>query len=68
MSLCPACQALEGQPAEVDPHDDLRGQDHTLSGGGVVEVYRCRCGAKLQRFVATKLFGGQSGSWKTLRG
>jgi hypothetical protein len=64
MNLCPACQALEGKPGDVDPHVDLRGQDHCLWGDGVKETYRCRCGAKLERFVANKAFGTQSGSWK----
>lgn len=64
MDLCRACQALEGKPGDVDPHDDLRGQDHSLFGDGVKETYRCRCGAKLERFVANKAFGTHSGSWK----
>ena len=64
MDLCLACQALEGKPGEVDPHDNLRGQDHSLFGDGVRETYRCRCGAKFERFVANKAFGTQSGSWK----
>jgi hypothetical protein len=67
MALCPACDALEGKPADVDPHDHLRGQDHHLHGDGVVEVYRCQCGARLERFVANKAFGARSGSWKTLK-
>jgi hypothetical protein len=67
MTLCPACKALEGQSADLDPHDDLRGQDHNLKNDGVFEIYRCRCGATLERFVANKAFGAQSGSWKTLK-
>jgi hypothetical protein len=67
MALCPACEALEGKSADVDPHEDLRGQEHNLRGDGVVETYRCRCGAKLERFVANKAFGARSGSWKTLK-
>jgi hypothetical protein len=66
MALCPPCQALEGKSADIDPHDDLRGQDHSLFGGGVREIYRCRCGAKLERFVASKAFGNESGAWKFL--
>jgi hypothetical protein len=66
MALCPPCQALEGQTADTDPHDGLRGQNHSLYGDGVRETYRCRCGAQLERFVASKAFGNQSGSWKFL--
>jgi hypothetical protein len=58
---------LDGKSADLDPHDHLRGQDHSLRNDGVFEVYRCRCGAKLERFVANKAFGAQSGSWKTLK-
>jgi hypothetical protein len=57
MALCPPCEALQGKPADIDPHDDLRGQDHVLLGDGVRETYRC---------VASKAFGNQSGSWKFL--
>jgi len=67
MSMCPACKALEGRSGDIDPHDHLRGQDHHLQDSGVFEIYRCRCGAKLERFVANKAFGAQSGSWKTLK-
>jgi hypothetical protein len=66
MALCKGCEALEGKSADLDPHDDLRGQDHALLGNGVKETYRCRCGAKLERFVANKAFGDQSGCWKFL--
>ena len=66
MALCQSCEALEGKSADLDPHDDLRGQDYALLGNGVRETYRCRCGAKLERFVATKAFGNESGSWKFL--
>ena len=66
MALCPSCEALNGKPGDIDPHDDLRGQDHCLIGGGVKETYRCRCGDKLERFVASKAFGNESGSWKFL--
>ena len=61
MNLCPACQAIEGQPADVDPHDDLRGQHHCLFAEGVRETYRCRCGAQLERFVASRPFAGAFG-------
>jgi hypothetical protein len=67
MAVCPACEALEGKSADIDPHDHLRGQDHNLCGEGVTETYRCGCGAKLERFVANKAFGAQSGSWKALK-
>jgi hypothetical protein len=67
MAFCPACEALEGKPADVDPHDNLRGVDHNLCRDGVVEIYRCGCGAKFERFVANKAFGARSGSWKTLK-
>ena len=66
MAWCPPCEALAGKPADIDPHDDLRGQDHSLLGDGVKETYRCRCGAKFERFVANKAFGNQSGSWTFL--
>jgi hypothetical protein len=68
MALCPPCQALEGKSADLDPHDDLRGQNHCLIGDGVKETYRCRCGAKFERFVANKAFGNQSGAWTFLSG
>jgi hypothetical protein len=58
---------LAGKSADLDPHDDLRGQDHALLGSGVKETYRCRCGARFERFVASKAFGDQSGSWTFLR-
>ena len=64
MTLCPPCEALEGKPADIDPHDHLRGQDHNLIHDGVRETYRCVCGAKFERFIANKAFGNQSGSWK----
>jgi hypothetical protein len=64
VKYCSACEALRGQPGDVDPHDQLRGQNHHLRNDGVAEVYGCRCGARLERFVATKAFGAQSGSWK----
>ena len=64
MVLCPSCEALEGKPADIDPHDDLRGRDHSLIESGVRETYRCRCGATLERFIGSKVFGNQSGSWK----
>lgn len=67
MALCSACEALDGEPADIDPHDDLRGQDHSLLQEGVRETYRCRCGAKFERFVANKAFGNESGSWKFLK-
>lgn len=67
MALCSGCEALEGKPADIDPHDDLRGQDHNLLREGVRETYRCRCGASFERFVASKAFGNQSGSWKFLK-
>ena len=66
MKSCPACQELEGKPGDIDPHDDLRGRDHVLLDHGVKETYRCRCGAKFERFVANKAFGNHSGSWKFL--
>ena len=66
MALCPSCEALKGKPGDIDPHDDLRGEDHCLIGGGVKETYRCLCGGKLERFVASKAFGNESGSWKFL--
>ena len=66
MALCPSCEALNGKPGDIDPHDDLRGEDHCLIGGGVKETYRCLCGGKLERFVASKAFGNESGSWKFL--
>jgi hypothetical protein len=64
MALCAPCEALNGKSGDLDPHDDLRGQDHCLIGGGVKETYRCRCGGKFERFVASKAFGNESGSWK----
>ena len=67
MTLCQACKALEGQSGDLDPHDGLRGQDHNLKDDGVFEIYRCQCGAKMERFVANKAFGARSGSWKTLK-
>ena len=67
MTWCPACQQLEGKSADIDPHDQLRGQDHSLLTNGVRETYRCKCGAKFERFVANKAFGDQSGSWTFLR-
>lgn len=67
MALCQACEALEGKSADLDPHDELRGQDHSLVNDGVKETYRCRCGAKLERFVANKAFGNESGCWKFLQ-
>ena len=67
MSVCPACQALNGKSADIDPHDELRGQDHALLRNGVRETYRCKCGARFERFVASKAFGDQSGSWTFLR-
>ena len=66
MVSCPACEALKGKSADVDPHDDLRGQDHSLLGNGVKETYRCRCGARFERFVARKAFGDESGIWNFL--
>lgn len=66
MALYPPCEALNGKPGDIDPHDDLRGQDHSLIGGGVKETYRCRCGGKFERFVASKAFGNESGTWKFL--
>ena len=63
---CLACKELTGQPGDVDPHDDLRGQNHYLRADGVGEVYRCRCGASLERFVARTGFGEESGTWKFL--
>jgi hypothetical protein len=68
MVLCPACEALNGKSADVDPHDDLRGRDHNLMDTGVREAYRCRCGAEFERFVANKAFGDQSGCWKFRNG
>jgi hypothetical protein len=64
--LCSHCEALEGKSADIDPHDDLRGQNHNLLRDGVSETYGCRCGAKFERFVGNKAFGNQSGSWKFL--
>ena len=67
-SHCPACQALSGKPADIDPHNYMRGDTYSLAREGVTEVYTCRkCGTKSERFVATKAFGAQSGSWKTLK-
>ena len=66
MALCPSCEVLQGKSADIDPHDNLRGQDHNMLVDGVRETYRCRCGAKFERFVANKAFGNQSGSWKFL--
>ena len=65
MESCPDCQALKGQSADIDPHDHLRGQDYSLLANGIRETYRCRCGTRFERFVATKAFGAQSGTWKT---
>ena len=64
---CPACESLAGTSADVDPHEKMRGDTHCLRDDGVVEVYTCKpCGTRWERFVATKLFGVQSGSWRTL--
>jgi hypothetical protein len=68
MIRCPACQSLEGQSADIDPHEQMRGDAHNLRADGVVEVYSCRpCGTRWERFVANKAFGASSGSWKTLK-
>ena len=67
MAFCSGCEALEGKSADIDPHDDLRGQHHNLLREGVRETYRCRCGASLERFVGNKAFGNQSGSWRFLK-
>jgi hypothetical protein len=67
MALCSGCEALEGKSADIDPHDNLRGQNHNLLPEGVRETYRCRCGANFERFIANKAFGNQSGSWKFLK-
>ena len=64
---CKACAELAGKSGDVDPHDQLRGENHALRDDGVVEVYRCRCGAKLERFVARRAFGEESGTWKSLK-
>jgi len=67
MSYCQACQSLRGQPGDIDPHDNMRGEAHILRNDGVIEVYTCRgCGAKWERFVGARTLGMQSGSWKTL--
>ena len=64
---CAGCTALASQSADIDPHEQLSGETHALCSAGVIEAYKCRCcGAKLERFVATKAFGARSGSWKTL--
>jgi hypothetical protein len=66
MTLCLPCEALKGKPGDIDPHDDLRGQHHSLIDDGVEETYHCRCGAKFERFVANKSFGNRSGCWNFL--
>ena len=67
MTFCDSCAPLNGQPAEIDPHDHMRGDAHALRPEGVAEKYSCRvCGAKWERFVGTKSLGMQSGSWITL--
>jgi hypothetical protein len=68
MARCPDCESLQGKSADIDPHEQMRGEAHTLRGDGVMELYACRrCGATWERFVATKGFGAQSGAWKTLK-
>lgn len=67
VKACAACQGLAGQPGKVDPHLELRREQHFLRSDGVREVYACRCGAKLERFVASKSFGSETGPWKTLK-
>jgi hypothetical protein len=70
---CEACEALAGQPGDVDPHAELRGKQHFLRSDGVREVYTCRCGAKLERFISGRSLSsgnatGESGRWKTSKG
>lgn len=68
MAYCTPCEALEDKSADVDPHEQMRGEAHTLQRDGVLEVYVCRlCGAKWERFVGAKTLGFQSGSWKALK-
>ena len=64
---CPVCKSLEGQPAEVEPPEEVREQAHYFSRTGSWQVYRCRpCGAEWQRFVPEEV-GIQSGAWKALK-
>ena len=68
MARCPDCESLQGKSADIDPHEQMRGEAHTLRNDGVMELYACRrCGSTWERFVATKAFGAQSDSWKTLK-
>ena len=70
IKCCAACEVLAGQPGSAEPHTELQREQHFLRSDGVSvrEVYRCRCGAKLERLVAAQAFGGESGRWKTLKG
>ena len=68
MHRCPNCQSLDGQSADVDPHIDMSGRWHQLVDHGVKEVYQCRpCGTYWERFVARKVLGATSGSWRTIK-
>jgi hypothetical protein len=67
MAHCTSCEALKGQPADLDPHDQLSGDAHWLRDDGVIEAYNCReCGTKWRRFVVSKVSGAKSQYWASL--
>lgn len=60
MPSCEACLALEGKPAQIEPHQKLARGLSMQRTDGEVEMYTCRsCGARLQRLVSTTAGGPQ---------
>jgi hypothetical protein len=61
---CIDCNALQGQPATVEPHDGLYGERARARSDGVLEHFKCRiCGTLWERFEANRYFKREPQVW-----
>ena len=65
MAICEACNQLEGQPAQIEPHRMLFGERASVRSDGLLEQFKCRaCGRNWERFEHNRNYYGEPQFWR----